>query len=83
MKRILSLLKSIRNFTEVKETEIPGRGYVRVWKTQLLGLVKKFDKLIFVAAHNTTEAVTAKKVKSIFHLNHIVLLDLRGGFLSA
>ena len=44
---------------------------------------KKFDKLIFVAAHNTTEAVTAKKLKSVLHLNHIVLLDLRGGFLSA
>ena len=48
---------------------------------------KKIEKLIFVTAHKTTgshlEAVTAKEVKSIFHLNRIVLLDLRGGFLSA
>ena len=62
---VLSLLKSIRNLTEVKETEIRGRGYARVWKTQLLSLVKTIEKLIFATVLTTIgshlETVIAKK----------------------
>ena len=53
MKRILSLLKSIRNLTEVKETEKSMDTDMREFGKRSFSIKQKIEKLIYVTVDKT------------------------------